>query len=147
MSTVQEMERHVKAPLSNAKSTRDARLALEENGKFAVKTGQSRIAILLFESLPCLSQMIKKQLLYLILNQFFCGLCTLMMGLDHMIHTPPSYDSHMTEWNLISPAAVQMSLHSLAVTFAKEMRSLQLSEEQVTYWNQFMGTRQEHIRR
>lgn len=60
LSTMQEMERHVKAPLSNAKSTRDARLALEENGKFAIKTGQSRIAILLFGSLPCLSQMIKK---------------------------------------------------------------------------------------
>ena len=40
--------------------------------------------------------------------------------------------------------AVQMALHNLAVTFAKEMRSLQLSEDQVTYWNQFMGTRQEH---
>jgi nucleoporin NDC1 len=73
-----EMDRHVKAPLSNAKSTRDARLALEMNGKFAVKT------------------------------------------------------------------AVQTSLHSLAVTFIKEMRSLQLTEEQVTYWNQFMGTRQDN---
>ena len=48
---------------------------------------------------------------------------------------PPSTQLHV--------AAVQMSLHSLAVTFTKEMRSLQLSEEQVTYWNQFMGTRQD----
>ena len=106
------------------------------------------IAILFFKSLPCLSQMIKKTAaLPDSESVLFCGLCTVMMGHDHMIHTPPSCDSHMTEWNLISPAAVQMSLHSLAVTFAKEMRSLQLSEEQVTYWNQFMGTRQEHVRR
>ena len=55
---VQEMDKQVKAPLSNAKSTRDARLALEINGKFAVKTGQSRISVPLFK-FRFWSQMIK----------------------------------------------------------------------------------------
>ena len=36
---LQELDRHVKAPLSNSKSTRNTRQALETNGKFAVKTG------------------------------------------------------------------------------------------------------------
>ena len=40
MGAPQEVNRHVKAPLSNSKSTSDARQALEANGKFAVKTGQ-----------------------------------------------------------------------------------------------------------
>lgn len=74
----QVLDKYVKAPLSNAPSTRNVRLALETNGKYAVRT------------------------------------------------------------------AVQTALHNLAITFAKEIRSLQLSEDQITYWNQFMGTRQDH---
>lgn len=36
----QVLDKHVKSPLSSAKSTRNVRLALEDNGKYAVKTGK-----------------------------------------------------------------------------------------------------------
>ena len=37
----QVMDRHVKAPLSSSASTRNVRVAMETNGKYAVKTGRS----------------------------------------------------------------------------------------------------------
>lgn len=37
---VQVLDKHVKAPLSSARSTRNVRVALEANGKYAVKTGK-----------------------------------------------------------------------------------------------------------
>ena len=36
---VQALDKHVKAPLSSSKSTRNVRAALETNGRYALKTG------------------------------------------------------------------------------------------------------------
>ena len=35
----QALDKHVKSPLSSSKSTRNARIAVETNGKYAIKTG------------------------------------------------------------------------------------------------------------